>query len=632
MPLTLKAFDTLFVLVANSGRLLEKDELLKQVWPDTFVEENTLTTNISTLRKVLGDGAGGQKFIETVPKRGYRFVGEVREISDEAPSLIVEEHLRSRVVIEEAVETESPNRPFGPNVASRVTDLAMSFSPSRAGRLTLAAAVVIIGLVIAFSLLKRQRDEDVSRSGARITSVAVLPFRSLAQPETDAKSGDPKDAYLELGLADAVITRLSRLKQIIVRPTGAVRKYSEPAQDPIAAGRELNVDAVLDGSLQELSDRIRVTVRLVRVSDASSIWSQKFDEKPAGIFDLEDSISERVADALAVAMTPREKEELKKNTTKSAEAYELYLKGRYLWSKRSEDGLRKGIASFRLAIDSDPTYAQAYAGMADCYIILYDHLFDVADEAIPQARAAAARALDLDDSLAEAHTSMAYIHFLYDHDMAAAEREFLRAIDLNPGYATARQWYSRLLASLGRFEEANVEIQKAAEIDPLSAIINSNLAVLFYLSREYEQAGAQCRKTISIDPSLSQPYWVLANSYDRMGNYQQAVEYYDQSLRSLGQADLAQQVEQSYQAGGYHSAVQKLADGLKSAALRYPTFYHSLARYSAVAGDKDQAIESLQKAFEQHNPWLIDAKVEPQFDGLRSDPRFTHLLGDLGLQ
>ncbi|MGH9934631.1 MAG: winged helix-turn-helix domain-containing protein, partial [Blastocatellia bacterium] len=452
VPLTLKAFDLLLALVENNGHIVEKEALLKAVWPDSFVEEGVLSVNVFKLRKTLGENEG-LKFIETVPKRGYRFVAAVKT-----------------VYIEPAPLTATP-------------------------------------------------------IGGVIISIAVLPFRSLG--------ADGSDDYLGLGMADALITRLSNIRRLVVRPTSAVRKYTGPAQDAQAVARDLMVESVLEGSFRRSGERIRVTVQLISPHASAPLWAEKFDEQFTDIFAVEDSISAQVALSLLQQLSGEEERRLAKRQTANAEAYRLYLKGRYFWNKRTEAGLRKGIEYFQQALEIDPHYALAWAGIADSYLLGANT--QTPREAMPKAKAAALRALELDDTLAEAHASLARIRMFFDWDWAGAESEFTRALELNPNYTTARQWFANYLIAMGRAPEAIAQINLAQELDPLSLIINTARGWIYYFARQYDQALEQYQRVLEMDSSFVMAQREIGMIYERKGMYAEAIAATHQAISLSGE-------------------------------------------------------------------------------------------------
>lgn len=427
VPLTPKVFDTLLVFVENSGRILNKDEALKMVWPDTLVEEANLTRNVSVLRKALGKTPDQNQYIETIPWRGYRFVVSVREVRDEAG----EGDSTSAVVIEQ--NSGEPVRQVGfvPTVSDD------SFDPDLKGRDikrrpvsgVIAAGAALIAVLLAISFLWiRSRSRRIAPGGA-IESIAVLPFKSLT-PEAS-------DEYLTVGMADTLTTRLSRIKQIIVRPFSTVQKCAAENRAPLAVGKELQVDAVLDGSIYKIEGRIRVVVRLIRMRDGASLWSENFDEKYEDLFALQDSLVKKLMAALMLNPTAEEERLFTKRHTESAEAYQTYLKGRYWWNKRTEEGFKRAIGFYNEAIALDRNYALPYAGLADCYVLMSPYGLARPKESYPKAKAAAVEALTLDNQLSEAHASLAHLTWLYEWNFPEAEAEFKQAILLDLNYPTA---------------------------------------------------------------------------------------------------------------------------------------------------------------------------------------------------
>ncbi len=558
-----KLFDLLLILVENSGHVLDKNRLMSEVWPDTFVEESSLTVGIFALRKALGDGRNNHSYIETVPRRGYRFVANV---------------------------TEAPNG-GGDSVAARRARLSSN-------------------------------GEERFEAGAGVRSLAVLPFKYIG-----AEAGDE---YLGLGLADALITKLTNLRQIRVRPTSAVREYTR-ARDITVAGRELKVDALLDGSIQRARKRIRVTAQLVDGHDGATLWAENFDEKLADIFSLEDSLSDQVVRALSLKLTGEERKQLVKHHTESAEAYHAYLKGRYFWNKRTAEGFKKGVEYFEHAIALDTNYALAYAGLADCYQLLNGYMSRPPRELIPKAKAALLKALQLDDSLAEAHTSLAHL-LRRDWNWSVAEKEFKRAIELNPNYATAHHWYSTYLTVMARFDEAWAEIKMAQELDPLSLAVNRSGGILFYFTRQYDQAIEQLLDTVELDPNFGYAHFVLGMVYAAKGMYDEAIKQYRKTQTLSGKGlELTAYLGHIHALSGRRGEAQKVLDQLKGLSDHgYELHYHIALIYLAL-GDKDQAFAWLEQAYNERDEELGLLKVDPMLDGLRADPRFMSLLERVGL-
>lgn len=575
VEMTPRAFDLLLALVSARGHLLEKEELLRTVWEGSFVEEGNVNRQISTLRRILGDAAGSGQFIETVPKRGYRFIAPVRQIQ----------------------------------VAEVVNFSAVLETPSA-----------------IHTSLEHSKDalRDASLTAPR-RAIAVLPFKITGSHEEE-------DEYLGVGLADALVTRLSNVRELVVRPTSAVARYSSPAQDILEAGRELRVSAVLDGRVQRASGRVRVTVQLVSVDEGATLWAEKFDERWTDIFTLQDSISEQAAAALTVRLTQAEREGLRKHGTESPEAFQAYLRGRACWNRFVEEDLRKAVEFFQLAIESDPAYALAHCGVADCYNFVGLHGVLQPSVAFSKAKAAAQRALEIDDTLAEGHTPLGYVAFFYDWDWVAAETAFRRAIILNPSYATAHHLYAFMLTAMGRHEEALAEGHKAQLIDPLSLLINDAIGFCHWNARRFDLAEAQCHKTIARDPAFFMARYGLSMTYAHTGRYEEGIEEGRIIARLSNDSPLAlATLGHACAVGGREGEAVELLERLtRMSRLGYvPPYY--MATVCVGLGRADEAIEFLDKGVECRDGWLAWLGVEPRFDSLRQDPRFRDILRRIGL-
>ncbi|HEX4899948.1 MAG TPA: protein kinase, partial [Pyrinomonadaceae bacterium] len=457
-------------------------------------------------------------------------------------------------------------------------------------------------------------------------SIAVLPFQVLRVEEKS-------EEFLGMGLADAIITKLSNIQRIIVRPTSAVVKYFDGTHNILAAGQELNVGYVLDGRIQRAGDRIRVTVQLVTVRDGQPVWAAKFDENYTDIFAVEDSISEQVAHALVPHLSGEERELLLRRETENANAYQAFLKGRYLWAKFTPDDFRLAVEQFREAIRLDPNYAQAHVGVADYYNWAAIFGLGSPNENFPEAKSAAIRALEIDETLAEAHAALAFTNLCYDWDWFGAEERFRRSIELNANYGPAHQWYSNLLAAQGRFEEAIAEIKHALEINPLSLMDRSITGWTHYHARQYERAEQELLSALEIDRSFSNCYLMLGLVYERLGRY-------DDSLACLNKAtELMSGSVVPFWAIGYTLAVSGKRDEAKAVIARLEGLSHQtyvspyfLALVHTALGDHDLAFEFLDRAAENRDEWMIWLGVEPKLDPLRSDPRFALLLNRIGLK
>jgi serine/threonine-protein kinase len=486
--------------------------------------------------------------------------------------------------------------------------------------LALAAGLVLAGLAIG--LWPRRPPPITPQPPAQIKTMAVLPFKPLV--------ADSRNESLEMGIADTLIFKLSGIKGIVVRPISAVRKYADLNQDPLAAGREQQVEAVLDASIQVVGERIRVTARLVRVADGSVLWTDRYDQQYADLFAVQDAIAEKLAGSLALKLTYEEKQRLTKRYTENPEAYQLYQWGRFYFIRRTPGGYNynKGIEYFQQAIEKDPGLALAHVGLADCYTGLGAWQVLPANESIPKARAAAERALKIDDSLAEAHTSLARVKTL-SGDWPGAEAEYKRAIELNPNYETAHHWYALHLAGEGRLDEAMAEMRRAQEIDPRSLIINTEVGRIFYHMRQYDQAIAQYQKTLGMDPNFAQAHLQLGWAYEKKGMYQEAIAEYQKAIALGARPTMLSRIGRTYALWGKRGEAQKVLDELKQLSKRSYVPSYDFALIYAGLGEKEQAITWLEKAYEEDPP--MGLKVDPTWDSLRSHPRFQDLLRRMGL-
>jgi DNA-binding winged helix-turn-helix (wHTH) protein/TolB-like protein/Tfp pilus assembly protein PilF len=573
VPLSRKDIESLVVLVRNPGKLLEREELMQAVWGDTVVEDANLTVAISHLRKALETNGDAAEYIETIPRVGYRFVAPVREVREEPTSLVIEKHTLSQTVIEE--------------------DL---LSGPAEGRLSL---------------------------NAMFRSIAVLPFKSLGSDEGDNSLG--------LWMADALITKLSNLKQVIIRPTSAVRKYAGLAHNPIMAAQELMVESVLEGNIQRAGERIRVTVQLVAAHDGATCWSHKFDGKFTDIFSVQDAISEQVMRALMLKLSAEEMQRSRKHHTTSFEAYDAYSKGRFFWDKRSEYGFNKAIEFFKKAIELDPEYALAYAGLADTYIIqgLYDLL--PPKPTFLEAKENALKALELDPTLGEAHTSLAAVELFCHWNFTRAEEGFLRALDLNPNHTIAHLEYADLLSAAGRHEEGISEMRYAQSLDPLNLGLIMNVGDHLSFARHYDEAVEWYQKTLEMEPNFIRAYLRLALTYMRLGNPSEAGAMLE-SAKALagGKEEPLAWFAHVYAASGRRAeALRALSQLNLQAEQDYVPAYVFAVIYAAL-GELDEAFVWLNKACEDRSGWMIFIAVDPVFEALQSDMRFTHLLRGLG--
>ena len=613
VPLMPKAFDTLLYLVEHSGKIIEKDELMREIWPDTIVEENNLTQNISILRRVFGEKPGEHRFIATVPGHGYKFVADVREQS-ELPALAgglnTAENNRQINTDEQRLETDDPKLKAHNQIAK---DIGQRTKDGKTHRFWLAAvfSTSIIGLsLLGFYAWQGNEKPAV----ASIKTVAVLPFKPLA-PEN-------RNEALELGMTDTLIAKLSGGEEITVRPLSAIRRYNSVEQDSVIAGRELNVEAVLDGTIQTSGERIRVSAKLLSTSDGKQLWTGQFDEKFTDIFAVQDSISERVAAALKIRFGNAEK----KRPTENVEAYQLYMKGRYHALNLTRAETDKGVAYFQQAIELDPNYALAYVGLAQAYPPMALTSGVASWEVMPKAKAAALRAIEIDETLAEAHAALGFILFFYDWDWQAAEKQYLRALELNPNSAEAHFGYAHLLSNTGRHEQALAEIKLSRELDPVSLVTNALEGQILFFAGRSDEALDRLNKTIDLAPNFWLSHLFISDVYAQKGMYAEAVA----AIKKAGELSGNSQSD-AYRAyalakwGKQAEALAVLDELLKLSNERYVTPYNFAVVYNGL-GESGKALDYLEKAFAEKNVLMVFLKVDPKWNNLRSEPRFIDLM------
>jgi len=486
---------------------------------------------------------------------------------------------------------------------------------------TALLSLVLAAVVPAYVWLRGRTPP--ANAGSTVMSLAVLPFQPL--------DGSARDETLELGMADALITRLSNIDQIQVRPVSAVQKYAEPGRDLGAVGRELRVDALVEGKIQWAGDRIRITVQLLRVRDGDSLWAGTFDEQFTNIFAVQDSISQQVARALSLRLSGEEATGLTRRDTNDAQAYQLYLKGRYFRSKRTGEGLTKAVDHFEQAIKRDPTYALAYAGLADSFASWSNFTIIPSKEAYLKARVAALKSLELDETLADAHTTLGVVNLFYDWDWPAAQREFTRAIALEPDNAAGHRHYGLGLMWMGRFDEALREIQRARELAPVDLEIHHNLALVLYWARHYDQAISEARKTLEMDPHFPQAHRTIAKASVERGLYDQAIAEFHNAIASGGSQILKAELGHAYALSGQRGEALKILEELKGLATRRYVSPYDMAIVHIGLGETDQAFGWLEKSYAERERWMLQLKVAPFLDPLRSDARFADLVRRVGV-
>jgi TolB-like protein/Tfp pilus assembly protein PilF len=546
IPLAPKAIETLLVLASSGGRVVEKEELIQRVWPDTFVEEGGLARNISLLRRVLGEGPADHQYIETIPRRGYRFVAPVSEASQE-------------------------QAPAG--------------------------------------------------------SLAVLPLANL--------SNDPAQDFFADGMTDELISYLMKLEALRVSSRTSVMAYKGVSKPLRQIAQELDARWVVEGTVLHFAGRVRITARLIEGVTEKHLWAETYEKDMRDVLALQSAVAGDIARAIRVKVSSPEKARLAQFRPVNPEAYQDYLRGRYFWNNRTADGLKRAREYFRQAIAKDPTYAPAHSGLADAYAVLGSTGYDVMPprEAMPLAKAAAANALQIDDALAEAHAALGYVTLVYDWDWRGAERALRRAIELNPGYASAHQWQGELLMGLNRPEEATQAFRRALDLDPLSIPCNLGLGWSYYFSHQYDLAIEQYRKTLEIAPNVPMALYGLGLSYHHKRLPEQGSIEFERALTFFrGEAAAVMLMGVAHALAGHReSAVKDLAELHELSRQKYVPAVYSAFIYVAL-NDLDHAFDYLHKACDERSSYMIFLNVQPSFESLRSDPRYPDLIQRVGLQ
>lgn len=618
--MTPKAFDILAFLIERNGCLVEKNELIGQLWPDSIVEESNLSQNIYLLRKILGEDKN-LCYIETVPKRGYRFVAEVKPGPNADTALSVSPQVNGDF----STRRESRDKRDGvaelsyPNADVRGNPRGRWF----ARRNLLMLSLLLISLTVPTYLWSGEPVKTPEQF-FKARSLAVMPLRPI-----EPGSGGEQ---LGLGLSDALITKLTGLQEISVRPTSAMIKYASRPSDPSGIGRELGVDAVLEGTVQHVGDRLRVTVQLIKASDNRPIWADSFDEQFTNIFAVQDAISTRVAQALELRLTSEERGSLAKRHTKSVAAYQAYMWGLYFYNKRTAEGFRQSLNYFQQAVNKDPQYALAHAAMSDTYGLIgfygYTEIMSY-QQAYAKAKESATRALELDETLAESHMAMAMLKDRYEKDLTGSEQEIKRALSLNPNNAYVHLRYSIILLEGGKIEDAWNEITQAQELDPVSGVINYNLAYHLYLKSEYDKADEYCRRALETNPDMKQAQFVIGLIYQQKGMYQEAIKQFEQLKAAEQQpADISllEALGYAYAVTGRTTEAHQMIAQLEGIGKQDREALTSVAIIYDGLGERDRAFALLEASARHWTVPPYHLRYEPVFDTLRADPRFAQLL------
>jgi len=562
-----KVFETLILLIERRGRVITKEEMMKTLWPDRYVEVSNLTQNIFVLRKILGEVSGKAQYIETIPKRGYRFIGVVNEIQEE---------------VDQPVETESAEEPK----------------------------------------TETQPEIPARPDEARI-SIGVLPMAN--------ETGDPALEYLTDGITDNIINSLSQLSQVRVIARSLCYRYKGKEAKALKAGRELTADTVLVSRIVALGSVLSIRAELVEVSTGWQLWGEQYQTRISDILKVQDEVATNIVDKLHLRITEEEKKRLGKHFTKNPEAYQHYLKGRYYRNMRTVEGYQKAIESFQEAIKLDPGYARAYAALADSYVSFDFYGVLPPWETSPKAKSAAINALVINDTLAEAHTSLACVKMMYERDWSNAEREFKRAIELDPDYAHAHNWYSHFLMAMGRIEESLAESQIALKLDPLDDSINQYLGWHYIHARQFGRAIAQLEKTLADNPEFFLARVTLGMAYVQEGEVEQGIEEFKKAYKLEKNAVVLGFLGHAHAVAGNREEASRILEELEELSKRIYVPPFSIGLIYTALGEATEAFEWFEKALAAQNEWVNWFKVAPEVDSLRTDARFQDLLRRLHL-
>jgi TolB-like protein/DNA-binding winged helix-turn-helix (wHTH) protein/Flp pilus assembly protein TadD len=596
-------FQLLAMLLERPGELVTREELIKRLWPQTIVDfDHGLNKAVGKIREALGDSAENPRFIETVARRGYRFLADVTVVRDGQPQT--------------AADASAPRGIAG--LVSLAAAGASTRRPTRVWGLLGVGLALLLATAVAWSFYPG------SRSSPTIRSLAVLPLENL--------SGDPAQDYFAEGMTDELITRLAQISALRVISRTSVMTYKSVRKSLPEIARELNVDAVVEGSVQLSGERVRITAQLIQVPADTHMWAQSYDEDLQDTLALQGKVARDISEQIRVTLNGQEQAALVKPKTVNREAYDAYLKGRYFWNKRTGDGLKKAIEYFGHAIEIDPTYAEAYSGLADSYALSGDWEYGVLSplDAFPQAKAAATKALALDNSLGEAHTSLAFALDLYAWDWDSAEKEYNLAIKLDPGYATAHHWHAWHLMVMGRNGEGIAELRKAASLDPLSLIISADIADALCIAHLYDESAQQSRKTLELDPSFAVAHYELGQALEQKHMHGDAIAEFQKAIELSGHSGaFDSNLAYVYAVSGQKEEAIRILKDLEAREDQNPSADANVALIYVGLGDQDKAMSWLNKAYEaRFNPSVL---LRPAFDTLRSDARFQELLRRIGL-
>jgi TolB-like protein/DNA-binding winged helix-turn-helix (wHTH) protein/Flp pilus assembly protein TadD len=623
VPLMPKAFDTLHYLVLHHGKVVEKDELMREIWADTIVEENNLTQNISILRRIFGEKPGEHRFIVTVPGRGYKFVAEVREGA--VPIVSADRSNAKEIYL--AIDANETRSDADRQRTKADDHLARDAKPAernkRPTRYWLIAVFVIA--IIGASFIAFYSWQANKRSPARsIKSVAVLPFINASQ--------DLNAEYLSDGVTESVINNLSQLTGLRVLSRNSAFRFKNDQSDTRNIASQLDVEALVTGDIKQIGDRFVINVRLIDASNDSQIWGNQYVKSSGDILVAQNEIAQAVAQNLRIRLTATDNQRLGKNYTENAEAWQLYQKGRYFVFKLTPQDSQKGISYFQQAIDIDPNYALAYAGLAEAYLSLALGGEGLPTEFLPRSKAAANKAIEIDETLSEGHTALGFTLFWSDWDWGGAEDQFKRALELNQNSASAHMFYAHLLSNTGRHAESLTEIEFAKKLDPLFPVINALEGQFLLHAGRTDEALVQLRKAIELAPNFWMPHLFASSAYTEKRMYTEAIAEAGRAreLSAVQTTTIAVGGFALAKSGRRNEAQAALDELLKLSTERFVPPYHIALIYWGL-GQRKEALEWLEKGFEQRDAKMAFLKVDPKWNNLRSEPRFVELMRKMNL-
>ena len=604
----------LALLTERPGELVTREELQKRLWPnETFVDfDHGVNIAINKLRDALGDSAERPRFIETLPRRGYRWLAPIVSVADI--------NAKAETTAPKAALAALPPTPHGATAEAPQSKIRLLPAIAISG----IAVLCVLTLLLSLDVGKLRTRLLGSAAPQRIQSIAVLPLENL--------SHEPEQEYFADGITEELITSLSKIGAIRVTSRTSIMRYKRTNKPLPQVARELNVDGIVEGTVQRSGDRVRITAQLIQGQTDRHLWAESYDRELKDVLALQNEVARAIANEIKTTLTPQEQKSLATIRPVNPDAYEAYLKGRYYWNKRTAEGIRKASDYFQQAINKQANYGPAYSGLADCNSGLAWHGFAAPAEALPRAKTAALKAIEIDPASGEAHASLALV-LSHQRSWAAAENEFKRALQLSPGYANAHHWYGDYLSVLGRHGEALAEAKRAFALDPLSPMINTWLGYRYYDDRRFDEAIEQGRKILDFDPSFAAAHLLLGQAYLQKGLQAQAISELQSAAALSGDSpSYMAEVGVAYAVAGRKAEALSVINQLRKAAKQSYVSSYGLAQIYAALGDKQHAMNCLQSAYDEGAVWMQYLQVDPVLDSVRSQPRFQDLVRQMGLQ